>query len=345
MNRLLPVRVIILAALVLPMTLFSASLESTLQPIYECSLPDMGIDSGSGAFGFKRARLALVTENAAAGFAYDAEIKVDFTESGTPYFLNTCFIDATLKKQIKVKIGRFKVPFGMEVLTGPAKLAFVDRSRSSGMVKDAQMAGYQDGLMVHGKLPFKTSYGIGIFNNRANLVSGYNLLELAAARVRWKPLKILAAEYAIAYSDIERVPGQEYQAVFNNAGLTHEPVAWYKGRYEALWGSDSIARYVSGVDPLRYALVTDQVFSRNAGPYVVRFALGIELISRPDNSRDVALRQGIDFIVNKELQIRLNHSNGYTTSLRTLEDDSFMLSVLFQPCIDLGGKTSAGEEE
>ncbi len=50
----------------------------------------------------------------------------------------------------QVQIGRFKIPFGYERLTGPADLDFVNRTRAS----DALTPGRDVGVMVHGR-PFK----------------------------------------------------------------------------------------------------------------------------------------------------------------------------------------------
>jgi phosphate-selective porin OprO/OprP len=112
-------------------------------------------------FLLNRARIYL------AGTLYkylDFKVEADFGKGESE--LRDGFINVNYVSYAQVKMGQYKVPFGLERLTSSNHIDFVERSLPiDNLTPDRDL-----GIMVHGAYaPFGLSYGLGIFNGaRAN---------------------------------------------------------------------------------------------------------------------------------------------------------------------------------
>ena len=103
------------------------------------------------------------------------------------------YVDVNLSDGFQVRGGRFKIPFGVEQLTGISNLDFVYRSLDASTIAPAR----DRGVMVHGRF-FKRglNYSAGVFehdgdNSRSNKIRGGD--NTFAARVTGNPFRKIKA--------------------------------------------------------------------------------------------------------------------------------------------------------
>jgi len=111
----------------------------------------------SSSFTMKRARMFL------AGTLYkklDFKVELNFGE-GKDAYLADGYINLDYVPYAQIKIGQFKEPFGLEILTSFKYVDFVERSIISTQISPSR----DIGIMVHAD-PFRgfMGYGLGIFN-------------------------------------------------------------------------------------------------------------------------------------------------------------------------------------
>lgn len=101
------------------------------------------------------------------------------------------FADLRLHRALRIRAGRFKVPFSMERTTGAFDLDFVTRATSV-----ADLApGRETGVMAHGRLPRRLiEYEVGVFRLASNPVDPFveepsDRLRITAARITVTPLR------------------------------------------------------------------------------------------------------------------------------------------------------------
>ncbi|MGH9674333.1 MAG: OprO/OprP family phosphate-selective porin [Bryobacteraceae bacterium] len=94
-------------------------------------------------------------------FEVERELEIRKEPLDTDTLWRDVFVNFARFRLLQVQAGRFKVPFGMDQLTGPMNLDFVYRSR----IGDQIAPGRSTGLMVHGRLLPRLRYQIGLFRH------------------------------------------------------------------------------------------------------------------------------------------------------------------------------------
>lgn len=111
--------------------------------------------------------------------------------------LRDLYFDITRQPWYSVRLGQFKVPFGLQELTSSGDQEFVDRSLASELFAPSR----QQGAMLWG-LSFEKKFGYeaGLFNgNGRNRVANDDVGYLYAVRVHWDP----NGEYKLSESAVD----------------------------------------------------------------------------------------------------------------------------------------------
>jgi phosphate-selective porin OprO/OprP len=114
---------------------------------------DPDVNAEDGTFDFRRARVSL------QGWLHrDMEYEVDVAVD--EFRLRDAFVNYRRFRDAQLRIGQFKIPFGLDQLTPPHRLDFVFRSRIG-----AELAPARDvGAMLHGRfLRRALNYQVGYF--------------------------------------------------------------------------------------------------------------------------------------------------------------------------------------
>ncbi len=156
------------------------------------------------------------------------------------------YINLKLIRWLKFKVGLFKKPFSGIELWSPKKLQVFWRGMINRRISDdLDYAGRDIGLMMHGKLPWKLSYKLGVFNGNGKLAeidSGKDL----AARLTWAPVKALtiAGNGSLKYRNPQGV--DLTQKAIWAAGLDSEIRFWRLDLYlELLWAQNRQSQIAS----------------------------------------------------------------------------------------------------
>ncbi len=107
--------------------------------------------------GFLLRRVRPSIEGTIAGI-YDFRINPDFVGSRT--VLHDAYVDARFYNGFKVRVGKFKTPFGIERLQSASDLRFVERGLPNNLVPNRDL-----GIQLHGDVLGGTlNYAVGLFN-------------------------------------------------------------------------------------------------------------------------------------------------------------------------------------
>ena len=118
--------------------------------------------------------------------------------------LRDLYFDITRNPWTSVRLGQFKVPFGVQELTSSGDQEFVDRSIASVLFAPSR----DQGVMLHGTSFGKAfGYEAGVFNgNFRNRSANDNDQLMYAARVHWDP----NGEYKLSESAVEHPTTPSY---------------------------------------------------------------------------------------------------------------------------------------
>jgi phosphate-selective porin OprO/OprP len=155
---------------------------------------------------------------------YDFRLLPDF--AGGKIVLQDAYADVHYGEAVKVRFGKFKVPFGLERLQGEVNTTFVERGLPSQIAPNRDL-----GVQVFGELARgAVSYQVGVFNGVADGQSGDGDVsddKEVAARVFVKPLatvspalKELGVGVAATYGDKTGTLASPDVASFRTQGQT-----------------------------------------------------------------------------------------------------------------------------
>jgi phosphate-selective porin len=118
-----------------------------------------------------------------AAFEVEAEV-----ETRNPW--RDVYVDYRQFRAIRVRAGRFKVPFSLDYTTSSANLDFIDRSRAA----DRLSGGRDRGVMAHGRLwDEHLKYEVGAFADDKTMAMRLTARPLGARRSAVGPLAVAAA--------------------------------------------------------------------------------------------------------------------------------------------------------
>lgn len=161
----------------------------------------------------RRARLGV---SGAIFTRVEYEVEHDFSYDDRPW--RDAYLNVRLGRAFEVRGGRFKVPFGLDQLTGAAELDFLSRAAATG----ALAPGREVGLMVHGRLfARRLRYQIGVFRSGGDNISADERRDprhgpLVAGRFVYRPwserarLRGLRGLAVGAAATTDRVPDGDY---------------------------------------------------------------------------------------------------------------------------------------
>lgn len=133
----------------------------------------------------------------------DFEFEVEYELLPADHQLRDAFINYRRYRALRVQAGKFKVPFGLDQLTGPTNLDFVYRSR----IGSHLAPGRDNGVMLHGAF-FESGlrYQAGVFQHdgeiaeaKADLPTGRRTV---AGRISAMPLQFLPMPQALRKLEI-----------------------------------------------------------------------------------------------------------------------------------------------
>jgi phosphate-selective porin OprO/OprP len=154
-----------------------------LQGDFQGFSPELETDEGT--FEFQRKRIGI-EGNFLRHFEYEVERELREENPWRDVFVNVRYF-----RDFQVKVGKFKIPFGLDQLTSPVNLDFVHRSR----IGDTLAPGRDIGIVAHGRF-FRRglNYDAGFFrhdgeNARHDEIPGAG--RTFAGRVTGTPLRLL----------------------------------------------------------------------------------------------------------------------------------------------------------
>ena len=144
-------------------------------------------------FVLTRARFGL-KGNVTKYFEYEVEreLRATFGDQHERHPWRDVYVDFGPYRLIQVKVGKFKLPFGLEELTSEDKLDFAYRSRVTEFLAPAR----DKGVMLHGKVlkGDRLNYQAGVFRNdgeNSDIQGVPTAARTYAARVTGQPLRFI----------------------------------------------------------------------------------------------------------------------------------------------------------
>jgi phosphate-selective porin len=163
-----------------------------IQPQYEFHFTDNSetadVNENTNSFKFKRARIG-VKGNIPYDFKYYVVLENSaFVGGGYPYLLDA-FVSYTRFKWVKISVGSFKQPFGLETNTACHSLHTINRSQ----VNDQVIAPQRDmGIMILGGTnETLLKYSVAVMNGRGLSIKDNNSMKDFIGRVTVKPVDFL----------------------------------------------------------------------------------------------------------------------------------------------------------
>jgi phosphate-selective porin OprO and OprP len=157
------------------------------------------------------------------------------------------YVDANISDAVQVRAGKFKIPFGLEQLTGISNLDFVYRSGSANYLAPAR----DIGVAVHGRLFDRgLNYWVGVFrqdgdNARSSKIDGAD--ETLAVRVTGTPFRRIAGLAKTEVSGAFTVSALDNESVLPN-GLRGRTVMSQFVFYEPVFVKGLRQRYEIDAD-------------------------------------------------------------------------------------------------
>jgi len=230
--------------------LFRMDLRTKVQTDFRTFSPEVVTDEGT--FDLHRARLSLEGE---AFKVFEYEVERDFRQSIGSNDQRYPWKDVNLNfkyfDNFQLKLGKFKVPFSLDELTGEHENDFAIRSR----IADDLAPGRDVGAMLHGRF-FRRglSYQIGVFrhdgeNPRAR--NGEPFSDTAfAVRLTATPLRVISAikplhtlEIGAAYTRAQVPQGLSGVRGHTVSGDVYFPYVYVQGPRERIGGE---ANWIAG---------------------------------------------------------------------------------------------------
>jgi len=193
-----------------------------IQPQYDYSFND----ANDNSFRFKRARLG-VRGKLKGKFSYYFMLETSpFIGSSGDAYLMDAFITYEHSSWVKISVGSFKQPFGLEVSTACHSLPTIDRS----IVSDQLVAPQRDyGLMLLGGNKYtKFNYAVALMNGRGLIVKDNNTKKDIIGRATYKVTDFMTIGGSFRYGyptnndDTRTTYGGEIALTFSNLNIQGE---------------------------------------------------------------------------------------------------------------------------
>jgi phosphate-selective porin OprO and OprP len=185
--------------------------------------PDLPLEGGD--FIFRRARVAL------EGRVFDDleyEFDADLRDEERPW--RDVYVNYRRFRAAEVQVGRFKIPFGLDQLTGVFNLSFVERSLIGNDLSPAR----DRGVMVHGRLARDTiSYQTGVFRRDGDSTrfAGPSVDGTWAGRVVLTPWENSKNRLRSAQFGVNATSGSLFEGLYGMRGRTLSGTVFFEPVY------------------------------------------------------------------------------------------------------------------
>lgn len=224
---------------------FKPSLNFRLQPIMELDSDNKEFaemaDSASIKSDIKRAKLG-VKLSPLKGDYVGAVLSFDFAKTN---ILRNAYVDFKWHKAAKLKVGRYKMPFGLDFQKGGSDYYRIYSSKGSDYIEDLVTESRQLGFGFRGKVKFSSkqsiSYNLNRFESNNVFTPGLNLFELNVGDLSYKMDKFKVGVSWLSEL-IERSSAQGYRAHLWSLYSSFAP-KFGLFEVEAIIGDDAISKY------------------------------------------------------------------------------------------------------
>jgi phosphate-selective porin OprO/OprP len=159
-------------------------------------------------------------------FSYEAErdLRGTFSDDHPEHPWKDVYVEFQPNKTFQLKVGKFKLPFGMEQNTSSARLDFINRSRVSDFLTPAR----ERGAMLHGKFLSggHLGYDFGVFRfdgENSGLQGAPSAGRTYAARISGEPLQYVSRLPKVvrhAYVGLAMTTGEMFEGQSGIRGQT-----------------------------------------------------------------------------------------------------------------------------
>lgn len=164
--------------------------------------------------------------------------------------LRDAFVDWRSSRKLRVRAGRFKIPFFEEQLISASRIDFTERS----MATTALVPGRDLGLMAHGRLSDKVAYEAGVFAGDDRLSDSRSGIT-GAARVVYTPATALLVGVAATLGDVKQENGDSARGMPGRCASGYRFFAAHhvdgrrlRAGLEAAWTPGRVALKVAAVE-------------------------------------------------------------------------------------------------
>ena len=216
--------------------------DALVQPLYEI---DFGREQGE--FALNRARLGFAHDFRVGELRVDSELEVDFSKREEERMLHNASVTVRASPWLRVQMGRFKHPFGMNSMTSSRNLPLIWRTRlTRHLRRELATAGRSEGVMVYGNVAEKASYHAGLFTYAGYHLQGGGVRDLfqhPVGAVSFSPHPVVEVVYSVSAPSMKltlvtgEVIGKRH--VFHDIGVVVAAGERYRGEVEFFLGPDT----------------------------------------------------------------------------------------------------------
>lgn len=185
--------------------------------------PDLGLEGGRDVF--RRARVVL--EGRLFG-DFDYEFDAELRDRERPW--RDVYVNYRRFRAAEIQVGRFKVPFGLDQLTGVFNLNFIERSLIANDLAPAR----DRGVMVHGRLARDIiRYQTGVFRRDGDnsRFAGPPVDRSWAGRVELTPWENTKGHLRSAQFGVNATAGSLFEGQFGMRGRTLSQFVFFEPVY------------------------------------------------------------------------------------------------------------------
>jgi len=286
------------------------------------------LDQTENSFNFRRARLG-VTGAVANNLTYYVVLETGpmLSATGSAYLLDA-FMTYHHNDMLKVSVGSFKQPFGLETNTACNNLMTIERS----YVNDQIVSPNRDmGVMLLGNTD-KFKYAVALVNGSGLGVKDNNKKKDISSRFTYKAFDFLTLGGSFRYgyptnTDADRTTyGLEAELNYSNFKVTSEYI-YDKGAFTTL-ASSGCGAAPATLGPKRQGayVMASYMTKWNLQP-VVKYEFFDSCLDFTQNMTEV-VTTGINYNLNKSTRIQVNYQ--YKTEFIEIDNDALLVQFQFK---------------
>ncbi len=299
-----------------------------IQPQYDYTFND----ANENSFRFKRARIG-VRGKIKGNFSYYFMLETSpFIGSSGDAYLMDAFVSYKHSNWVKVSVGSFKQPFGLEVMTPCNNLTTIDRS----IVADQLVAPQRDyGLMLLGGNKYtKLNYAVALMNGRGLGVKDNNAKKDIVGRATYKIVDFLTIGGSFRYgypsndTDTRTTYGGDIAFTFNKLKIQGEYI-YDEGDYNRASGGGC------GSTPVELGEKRDGAYGMISYDISEKFqpVFKYEYFDPNIDVKKIGYQEmmtiGFNYFFNKKVRLQLNYQAHIETYIN-VDNDILLAQVQFK---------------